>query len=119
MKEHNLQTGKLGEEIAKNFLEKKGYKILEQNYKTKYAEIDLIAQQGKELVFGEVRTKKGEMFGTPEESINRKKMVKLRKNALAYVARKGWKGAYRIDAICLVLKPDNTLERIEHYENIC
>ena len=67
MKKHNLETGKIGEEIAKDYLEKKGYKIIEQNYKTKYGETDIIANCGKELVFVEVRTKIGENFGTPED----------------------------------------------------
>jgi len=67
----------MGERFAREYLEEKGYKIIEQNYKTKYAEIDLVARKGKELVFVEVRTKKGEDFGTPEETINNKKMRKV------------------------------------------
>ena len=111
MKKFNLQTGKLGEEIAREFLEKKGYKIIEQNYKTKYGEIDLVCQKGKELVAVEVRTKKGDMFGSPEESLTKKKLHKIWFNAQA-------RGASRIDAVCIVLKLDNTVERLEHYENI-
>ena len=119
MKQFNLTTGKLGENIAREYLEKKGYNIIEQNYKTKYGEIDLICKQGKELVLVEVRTKTGDMFGTPEESLNYKKLHKLRLNAMSYVGRKWWKGNYRVDAVCIELdlvkhKP----ERIEHYENI-
>ena len=114
----NLTIGKRGEEIAKRFLEKKGYKIIEQNYRTKYGEIDLVCQKGKELIIVEVRTKVGDLYGTPEESLNYRKLRKLRLNALAYVSRKRWKGPYQIDAVCIVLKPDQTLERIEHYENI-
>ena len=63
-----MQTGKLGEEIAKEFLEKKGYRIIEQNQKTKYGEIDLLANDGKETVLVEVRTKIGEDFGTPKKA---------------------------------------------------
>jgi len=114
----HLATGKIGENIARHYLEKKGYKIIEQNYKTKYAEIDLVARKGKELVFVEVRTKKGEDFGTPEETINNKKMRKLWGNARAYTVWKKWQGPYRVDAVCVVLRYDNTMERINHYENI-
>jgi len=113
-----LDTGRRGEEIAKEYLEKKGYKIIEQNYKTKYAEIDLIARQKEDLVFVEVRTKTGEDSGSPEETINKKKLKKLLGNAIAYVARTKWKNAYRIDGICIVLKKDHSLERLNHYENI-
>ncbi|MDO8623468.1 MAG: YraN family protein [archaeon] len=99
-------------------LEKKGYKIIEQNYKTKYAEIDLIAQKDKDLVLVEVRTKVGDKFGTPEETINKKKMRKLRGNAMAYSSFKKWNGPLRIDAVCIILKPDYNVERLNHYENI-
>lgn len=118
LKSKHLEVGKIGEEIAKRFLEKDGYKIIEQNYRTKYAEIDLVAEKKKDLVFIEVRTKIGENFGTPEETINKKKIRKLYGNAMAYVSRKKWSGFFRIDAICIVLKPDYTVERLNHYENI-
>lgn len=111
MKEFNLRTGKLGEEIAKEFLEKKGYKIIEQNYKTKYGEIDLVCQKGKELIAVEVRTKVGDLYGTPEESLTKKKIRKVWLNALA-------RGAGRVDAVCIVLKYNGEVERLEHYENI-
>ncbi|MBI2626484.1 MAG: YraN family protein [Candidatus Nealsonbacteria bacterium] len=117
-KEFNLKTGKLGERIAGEFLEKKGYKILEQNYKTKYGEIDLICQKGDELIIIEVRTKIGEDFGTPEESLDKKKIRKVWLNALAYVGKNNWKGNYRTDAVCIVLKAGGEIERINHYENI-
>jgi len=114
----HLDTARVGEKIAKKYLENKGYKIIEQNAKTKFFEIDIVAFLKKCLVIVEVRTKKGENFGSPEESLNKKKLKKLLFGAQLYVARKKWKGDYRIDAVCLVLKTDNTLKRIEHYENI-
>ena len=138
MSQHN-EVGKIGEEFAKKYLKEKGYKIIEQNYKTKYAEIDLVVQntlptgrQEKCLIFVEVRTKVGESFGTLEETINKKKMRKLWGNAMAYASVKKWNGFSRVDAICIVLKPlgrspldrsptgetDYSIERLSHYENI-
>ena len=108
----------MGEELAREYLKKKGYKIVEQNYKTKYAEIDLVAKQKNELVLVEVRTKIGEDFGTPEETINNKKKRKLRGNALAYARTVKWKDSYRVDAICIVLEKDHSVKRLNHYENI-
>lgn len=108
----------MGEEIAKEFLKKKGYKIIEHNYKTKYGEIDLVCQRGKELIIVEVRTKTGENFGTPEESLDKKKIRKVWLNALAYAGKNNWKGDYRVDAVCIVLRPEGGVERLEHYENI-
>jgi len=119
-------VGKIGEDLAREYLEKEGYKILEQNYKTKYAEIDLIAEKpegilglGKsKLIFVEVRTKVGENFGTPEDTINRAKLWKVLQNAKSYSAFKRWQGSSRIDAICIVLKPDFSVLRLTHHENI-
>ncbi len=111
MKEFNLQTGKIGEAIAKKFLKNKGYEIIEQNYRTKYVEIDLLAKKNQETILVEVRTKIGENFGSPEESLTKKKLQKLWFNAQIVKAT-------RIDAVCIVLKQDYSVERIEHYENI-
>ena len=116
--------GKIGEEMARKYLEREGYKIIEQNYKTKYAEIDLVAEKpaklfGKStLVFVEVRTKVGEHFGTPEDTINKAKLRKVLWNAKAYSAFAKWGGPERIDAICIVLRQDFSAERLTHHENI-
>ncbi len=117
MSQHN-DVGKIGEGIARKFLEEKGYKIIEQNYRTKYSEIDLVALKDKKLIFVEVRTKIGENFGTPEETIIGNKAKKVWQNASVYIAFKKWDGPARIDAICIVLKPDYNIERLSHYENI-
>lgn len=108
----------MGEEIARKYLEKNGYKIIKQNYKTKYAEIDLVVKKGNEMVFVEVRAKKGENFGAPEETINKRKLRKLWGNAKAYAAWKKWQGSYRVDAVCVVLKPNGEIGRLNHYQNI-
>lgn len=114
---HN-DIGKIGEDLAKGYLEKQGYKIIEQNYKTKYSEIDLITEKSNTLVFVEVRTKVGENFGTPEDTLKNKKLNKVRFNALSYTAFKKWTGPIKIDAICIVLKPNYEVLRLTHHENI-
>lgn len=118
MRTENLEIGHLGEVIAKRYLQNKGYRIVEENYRTKYAEIDLIARDKGVLVFVEVRTRKDERFGSPEDSINRSKIRKLIRNAEAYVARKRYAKAYRIDAICIVFNKNEKASRITHHENI-
>jgi len=117
-KRFNLQTGKIGEQIARTYLEKQGYKILEQNFKTEYAEIDLITRKKNEIILVEVRTKRGELFGTPEDSLNKRKLRKLHWNANAYVSGIRWSGHYRVDAVCIVLGQDNSAQRINHYKNV-
>ena len=117
-KKLNLATGRLGEEIATRFLEEKGYKILFRNFKTKYSEIDLIAQKRKPLIFVEVKTRKGEAFGSPEEAINRDKKDRLKKAAQAFVAFHQWAGPFQIDVLAIVLGQNNEVLRLTHYENI-
>jgi putative endonuclease len=117
-KSKNLETGKLGERIAKRYLQDKKYRIAEENYKTKYAEIDLIAHKKDILIFVEVKTKIGEQFGSPEDSINRDKMKRLKRSAHVYAVKKRYAKRYRIDAICIVLDKEREASRINHYENI-
>jgi len=118
MKAEHIEVGRSGEAVAKQYLQKNGYNIIEENYKTKYSEIDLIARDKNTLVFLEVRAKSGELFGTPEESITRNKVRTLIKNANAYVARKGYNKNYRIDVVCVVFRKDKQVRRISHYKNI-
>lgn len=117
MAEHN-KIGQIGEQLAKEYLEKENFKILEQNYRTRFAEIDLIAEKNNVLVFVEVRTKVGENFGSPEDTINKNKLRKVLWNAKSYTGLKNWQGAARIDAICIVLNRDMSVSRLTHHENI-
>ncbi len=117
MSQHN-EVGKIGEDLAKKFLEGKGYKILEQNYRTRFAEIDLVAEKSGKLVFVEVRTKIGENFGTPEDTINKAKLRKVLWNAKNYIGFKNWQGSCRVDAVCIVLNQNFSVARLTHYENI-
>jgi len=118
MKERNLETARLGEGIAKRYLQDRGYRIIGQNYKTRYAEIDLVAQHKGTLVFVEVRTKRDEQFGRPEETINKNKINKLIRNTQGYILKRGYNKRYRIDAICVVLDENEKPARIDHYKNI-
>jgi len=116
MSQHN-EVGKIGEQLAKEFLEKQGYKILEQNYRTRFAEIDLVVSKNA-LIFVEVRTKVGENFGSPEDTLNRQKLWKVLQNAKSYAGIKRWNGPCRIDAVCIVLNSDLSVQRLTHHENI-
>lgn len=111
----NIKIGKIGEDIAKEYLKGRGYQVLEKNCRTRYSEIDLVCQKNNEMVFVEVRTKTNERFGSPEETINRDKINRLTRAANAYAAKKKWQGPYRIDAVCIVLNLNNTAKRIEQY----
>ncbi len=113
-----VDIGKTGEDIAQGYLEKKGHKIVGRNHKNKYGEIDLITKDKDTLVFVEVRTRAGERFGTPEDSLNSKKKKKLFKNAGIYALSNNYSGDYRIDFVGVVLNRKGEAERISHYKNI-
>lgn len=121
MKDKNYSKGKEGEKLAKVFLEKKGWRLVEMNYANKQGEIDLIMVDGPVLVFVEVKLKVGEEYGRPEEMIGPRKLWKIRRVAESYLstevkmARKYER--QRIDAVCIV-KENNKIKRINHYENI-
>ena len=81
--------GNIGEDIAVKWLVKnKNYNILDRNYSTGYGEIDIIAEDGKALVFIEVKFRNGTDFGYPYEAVNKNKQRRICKAALQYVQKK-------------------------------
>lgn len=109
----------LGEDIAVDYLKKKGYKIIERNFRKKYEEIDIIALFGSTLVFIEVKTRTSSSFGTPFESIAPWKLRHLIQLAEFYkMTHSNLPDNMRIDAIGVIVTRDNKLENIEHLENI-
>jgi putative endonuclease len=84
MSEH-IKLGKKGELIAIEYLKSRGYKILEMNWRTRHKEIDIIALDKNEIVFIEVKTRKNNYFGDPEEAVNLKKQKFLINAAENYI----------------------------------
>jgi putative endonuclease len=111
-------TGAFGEKLARDFLENNGYGILETNYRCAEGEIDIIARQGKTLVFIEVRTKSSRKFGSPEESITTAKMRKLRAVVAHYLtSHDNLPESWRIDMVVIELDRHQRPSRIEIIEN--
>ncbi len=107
------QIGQHGEDLAVVYLKQQGYRILERNFKTKYGEIDIIAQEGSTLCFVEVKTRSSEDYGTPFESISKPKQYKLSRVALGYLKyKKLFDVEARFDVIS-VLKEKGTDYKIE------
>ena len=77
MEKYRQSIGKQGETKAKNYLKRRGYQILESNYRTKAGEIDLIAQNRKYLVFVEVKLRKSDRFAMAREYVDSRKQEKL------------------------------------------
>ncbi len=111
-------TGILGEKLAKDFLKKRGYHVLEANYRCPEGEIDIVARHKDYLVFIEVRTKKSLEFGSPEESITLTKKERLRATAYHYrQTHDDLPLLWRIDFVTVELDRKGKLSRIELIEN--
>lgn len=113
MKETTKQIGDHGESLASTFLQKKGYEILESNFRFRRAEIDLIAQQGQFLVFIEVKLRKNTSFGNPEDVVNDKKIELIQSAAENFLETINWVGPIRFDIISI----SGTNTEIEHFED--
>lgn len=85
----NFELGIWGEKEAVKFLKKKKYKVIEQNYRCKLGEVDIIARQGAYLVFIEVKTRASNRYGLPMEAVDEQKQRKLLLLALYYQKCKG------------------------------
>ncbi|MFC1988084.1 YraN family protein [Chloroflexota bacterium] len=111
-------TGILGEKLASYFLKKKGYHILDTNYRCSEGEIDIVAKHKDVISFVEVRTKTSLEFGSPEESITRAKKERMRATALYYQqTHKNLPLLLRIDVVAVELNQKGKLTRIELIED--
>ena len=118
VKQLNKETGNKGEELATEYLAKKGYKILERNFRTRFGEIDIVCSDAQTLVFVEVKTKIGHDFGEPEEMVNKKKIGQVKRMGEMYLLDHKLDVACRVDVVAIVLKSDGTVEKMEHYQAV-
>ena len=99
-----VAEGRQGEEMARRFLEGLGFTILETNYRFRHGEIDIIARDGEDLVFCEVKARSNDEYGGPEEAVTPRKQVQLRKVARGYLHERGISGqACRFDVVAIRL----------------
>jgi len=114
MASHN-DLGKIGEQLATDYLINKGYDIVERNFIYNKAEIDIIAKKEDILAVVEVKTRNNDYFGDPQEFVTKNKIKLLVKAANEYVISNDLDIEIRFDIIA-VLK-NNSEEKIEHYKN--
>ncbi len=81
---HKKLLGKRGERLVEDYLKKQGCKILKRNYRTPFGEADLIVEDGEEIAFVEVKTRKSFSYGTPAEAVGKNKQQRYRKIAEFY-----------------------------------
>ncbi|MHB8137518.1 MAG: YraN family protein [Smithellaceae bacterium] len=104
-----IVTGKEGERIAVDLLKKNGYRITELNYRCPIGEIDIVARDKNELVFVEVKTRKSDALGYPEQAVGVKKQKKISQLALWYLQDKRLKDVHaRFDVVAVMILPSGT-----------
>lgn len=128
MKQNNRKTGNKGEEVAAEYLAKKGYEILERNYREKYGEVDIVckitnhkfpnSQIEEYVVFVEVKTKTEGEYGEPWEMINRHKLKQITQMGHLWCLQNHYHGLLRIDVVGVWLNIGGEVERVEHWENV-
>ena len=114
MAKHN-DFGKLGEELAVNYLIGKGYEILERNWRNIHKEIDIIAKDGKDLVVVEVKTRQSDENGEPDMAVTRQKQTHLISAANAYLFQNRLDINTRFDIISIIMKDNSPV--INHIED--
>jgi putative endonuclease len=108
----------VGEEIAASFLERHGYKIIAKNVRTTEGEIDLIAEYKGEVIFCEVKTRKNNSAGFPEEAVTDEKMEHMLDSAESYLSENPQYGDnWRVDVISVTGDLHDAHPQIEWFEN--
>ena len=106
-----LRAGEAAEALACRYLEQQGLRLVRRNYRCRAGEVDLIMQDGEQLVFVEVRSRRTSRYGTPAESITKTKQKRLCKAAAHYLLTSRSNAPCRFDVIAIV-QQDNHLEWI-------
>ena len=115
MQTTTTQKGRQGEKMAAAWLIQHGYTILHQQFRYERKEIDLIAQKDDCLIFVEVKLRKNNAFGYPEEAVNERKQAYIRLVAEHYLHTTDWQGNIRFDIIAITQNREET--EIMHFED--
>ena len=107
------KIGKKGEELAAEFLERKGFTVLTRNFRYRKAEIDLIIQKDNWLIFVEVKTRSSTAYGEPEAFVDQRKANLIFIAAEEYIFGIDWHGHVRFDVISVKLGSETVIEHFE------
>lgn len=113
MAEHN-EFGSRGEDLAVEYIRRKGYVILDRNWRSGHKEIDIIARHEDTVIFIEVKTRRSSQYGRPEDAVSRQKMHMLVSAADAYLRFNRIDLDVRFDVIAIT--GSNEHPNIRHYE---
>ena len=116
---YKQRIGKYGEDLACDFLKRKGYKIISRNIKLSFQEIDIISKFGDTIVFVEVKTRTGNSFGEADEVVTDEKVENLQKAICQYLSINNLDSSQiRLDLIAIDISKENKTARIRHYKDI-
>lgn len=102
LRKNSRKYGLLAEDFAEGLLKKKGYKIIERNYSTKFSEIDIIALKEDTLVFVEVKARWGRKYGLPIEAVTSRKLAKIMRAGEIYsIKHKNLPKKLRVDVVAI------------------
>jgi len=122
METRKQAVGQLGEKIAKNYLIRKGYEVIDQNYRKTWGEIDLIAKKGKLWVFVEVKTMLrsdgSEENLTPEDQMTKAKIKKLNRTILGYINHHRIENDWQLDLITVEIDKEKNKYRLRHLKQV-
>ena len=122
MSSSNRRLGEWGERQARLHLEDKGYSLLANNFRCRAGEIDIVARQGDQVVFVEVKARRGDAYGRAEESISPARAERLADVAEEFMQTRmagefDSGTAWRIDLVCLNMDRQGRLLSVNHIEN--
>jgi len=109
----NKLIGSRGESLAASFLERRGFEILEKNFRYGHGEIDLIARKENLVVFCEVKTRRSRAYGAGEEAVDLRKQSQIRLVAEGYISKRNLAlSEFRFDVIVVEIKGNTTTIRL-------
>ncbi|MFC1463367.1 MAG: YraN family protein [Candidatus Brachytrichaceae bacterium NZ_4S206] len=110
-------VGAWGEAIAAKHLAERGYVLRERNWRYGHGELDIVAERGDTIIFVEVRTRRSDAYGRPQETLSPRKRAKLIATAQAYLDAHDLQDAqWQIDVIAIELDERNATSQLEHIE---
>jgi len=116
---YQKRIGRLGEALASEYLKGLGYQFLDQNYHTRYGELDLVFLDEDSIVFAEVKTRTSSAFGSPESSITTAKIEHIQDAALLWLQdHPDTQDDWRIDVIAILLDSKGNPKDIQHFINV-
>jgi len=113
------QLGRRGEELAAEHLQRLGFEVVARNFRTRYGELDLVAFDGRALVFAEVKSRRAGCAGSPFDNLHLRKRAQVRRMASAYlnaVPQRPRGDEIRFDAIAVLIDARGGLAGLDHLE---